>query len=191
MNAGKPDSKADAFVFLLSTKAGGQGITLTAADTCIIFDSDWNPQNDLQVGGGGYRRLAGPAGQSAPLARQLVPGAGSPAARQPRWPCWHLPRQCPLLALPPPVRPGPAGAQRSAWQHPACRPPTCPPPHPAPQAMARCHRIGQVKDVKVYRLITKDTYEETLFSCASRKYGEAHRPARQTLALERAAALRI
>jgi hypothetical protein len=34
----------DAFVFLLSTRAGGQGITLTAADTAIIYDSDWNPQ---------------------------------------------------------------------------------------------------------------------------------------------------
>ena len=38
------------FVFLLCTKAGGLGINLTAADTCIIYDSDWNPQNDLQVG---------------------------------------------------------------------------------------------------------------------------------------------
>jgi hypothetical protein len=39
-------------VFLLCTRAGGLGINLTAADTCIIFDSDWNPQNDLQVSGG-------------------------------------------------------------------------------------------------------------------------------------------
>lgn len=39
----------DTFAFLLSTKAGGQGITLTAADTIIIYDSDWNPQNDVQV----------------------------------------------------------------------------------------------------------------------------------------------
>ncbi|KAI8069985.1 SNF2 family N-terminal domain-containing protein [Gongronella butleri] len=37
------------FVFLLCTRAGGVGINLTAADTCIIFDSDWNPQNDLQA----------------------------------------------------------------------------------------------------------------------------------------------
>ena len=35
--------------FLLSTKAGGVGITLTSADTVVLFDSDWNPQNDLQV----------------------------------------------------------------------------------------------------------------------------------------------
>jgi chromodomain-helicase-DNA-binding protein 7 len=39
----------DSFVFLLSTRAGGVGINLTAADTCIIYDSDWNPQNDLQA----------------------------------------------------------------------------------------------------------------------------------------------
>ncbi|KAI8974348.1 P-loop containing nucleoside triphosphate hydrolase protein [Pilobolus umbonatus] len=39
----------ESFVFLLCTRAGGVGINLTAADTCIIFDSDWNPQNDLQA----------------------------------------------------------------------------------------------------------------------------------------------
>lgn len=79
------DSK-DGFIFLLSTKAGGQGITLTAADTCILYDSDWNPQNDLQ-------------------------------------------------------------------------------------AMARCHRIGQSKDVTIYRLVSKNTYEENLFRTSSKKYG--------------------
>lgn len=80
----KPDS--DRFIFLLCTRAGGLGINLTAADTVIIFDSDWNPQNDLQ-------------------------------------------------------------------------------------AQARCHRIGQVKMVKVYRLITRNSYEREMFDRASLKLG--------------------
>uniref|UniRef100_A0A3Q3S7Y1 Chromodomain helicase DNA binding protein 1-like n=1 Tax=Mastacembelus armatus TaxID=205130 RepID=A0A3Q3S7Y1_9TELE len=42
-------SSKDIFVFLLSTKAGGVGMNLTAADTVIFLDSDFNPQNDLQA----------------------------------------------------------------------------------------------------------------------------------------------
>lgn len=43
------NTQADHQLFLLSTRAGGQGINLTAADTVILFDSDWNPQQDLQA----------------------------------------------------------------------------------------------------------------------------------------------
>ncbi|KDO30724.1 hypothetical protein SPRG_04626 [Saprolegnia parasitica CBS 223.65] len=74
------------FIMLLSTKAGGLGLNLTAADTVIIYDSDWNPQNDLQ-------------------------------------------------------------------------------------AQARAHRIGQTHSVKIYRLITRKTYEMHMFHKASLKLG--------------------
>nr|CAD1826728.1 unnamed protein product [Ananas comosus var. bracteatus] len=43
----RPGSQA--FIFLLSIRAGGVGVNLQAADTVIIFDTDWNPQVDLQA----------------------------------------------------------------------------------------------------------------------------------------------
>ena len=42
-----PDSEK--FIFLLTTRAGGLGINLVTADTVVIYDSDWNPQADLQA----------------------------------------------------------------------------------------------------------------------------------------------
>ncbi|XP_046720442.1 chromodomain-helicase-DNA-binding protein 2 isoform X4 [Silurus meridionalis] len=72
------------FCFLLSTRAGGLGINLASADTVVIFDSDWNPQNDLQ-------------------------------------------------------------------------------------AQARAHRIGQKKQVNIYRLVTKGTVEEDIIERAKKK----------------------
>jgi len=74
------------FLTFLHSTHTKKGINLTAADTCIIFDSDWNPQNDLQ-------------------------------------------------------------------------------------AQARCHRIGQTKSVKVYRLLTRKTYEMQMFHMSSLKMG--------------------
>src|ERR1700733_14658215 len=83
----KPDSNR--FIFLLSTRAGGVGLNLAAADTVIIFDSDWNPQQDMK-------------------------------------------------------------------------------------AQARAHRIGQKNKVMIYRLVTRNTYESTMFMKASKKLGLDH-----------------
>jgi chromodomain-helicase-DNA-binding protein 7 len=79
-----PDSQS--FVFLLCTKAGGVGINLASANVVIIYDSDWNPQNDIQ-------------------------------------------------------------------------------------AIARCHRIGQTREVKAYRFIITNSYERSMFDKASLKLG--------------------
>ena len=50
------------FVMLLSTRAGGLGLNLTAADTVIIYDSDWNPHNDIQAQARAHR-----IGQTRPV----------------------------------------------------------------------------------------------------------------------------
>ena len=43
------DPSSGVSVFLLSTRAGGVGLNLQAADTVIMYDTDWNPQIDLQA----------------------------------------------------------------------------------------------------------------------------------------------
>ena len=40
---------SEKFIFLLTTRAGGLGINLTSADVVVLYDSDWNPQADLQA----------------------------------------------------------------------------------------------------------------------------------------------
>ncbi|XP_030837594.1 chromodomain-helicase-DNA-binding protein 1-like isoform X1 [Strongylocentrotus purpuratus] len=56
------NQRDDTFVFLLSTKAGGQGLNLVGADTVIFVDSDYNPQNDLQAAARAHR-----IGQTRPV----------------------------------------------------------------------------------------------------------------------------
>jgi SWI/SNF-related matrix-associated actin-dependent regulator of chromatin subfamily A member 5 len=49
-----PDS--DYFVFLMSTRSGSMRLNLQTADTCILFDSDWNLQPDIQAAARKFRR---------------------------------------------------------------------------------------------------------------------------------------
>ncbi|KAI4468181.1 lymphoid-specific helicase [Holotrichia oblita] len=48
-NVTRFNSDPDTFAFLISTRAGGLGLNLVAADTVIIYDRDWNPQVDTQA----------------------------------------------------------------------------------------------------------------------------------------------
>jgi SWI/SNF-related matrix-associated actin-dependent regulator of chromatin subfamily A member 5 len=43
----RPDSEK--FIFLISTRAGGLGLNLMTANIVVLYDSDWNPQIDLQA----------------------------------------------------------------------------------------------------------------------------------------------
>lgn len=65
------NNDSEYFIFLLSTRAGGLGINLTAADTVIIYDSDWNPQCDMQAQDRCHR-----IGQTRPVVvyRLICPG---------------------------------------------------------------------------------------------------------------------
>jgi SNF2 family DNA or RNA helicase len=56
------DTKFNIPIFMLSTRAGGLGINLVAASVVIIYDIDWNPQNDNQAMDRAYR-----IGQTRPV----------------------------------------------------------------------------------------------------------------------------
>jgi ATP-dependent DNA helicase len=71
-NGERNDNDDRHFVFLLSTRAGGLGINLASADTCIIFDSDWNPHQDSQAMDRCHR-----IGQTRPVAVYRLLTAGS------------------------------------------------------------------------------------------------------------------
>lgn len=59
-------------IFLLSTRAGGLGVNLQTADTCILFDSDWNPQCDIQAMGRVHR-----IGQTKPVTIYRMVASGT------------------------------------------------------------------------------------------------------------------
>ena len=79
-------------LFLISTKAGGQGLNLAAASRVIIFDASWNPSNDMQAVYRAYRygqtrpvhvyRLIAEGFEQCMYRQQVAPAASRP-------PPWH------------------------------------------------------------------------------------------------------
>ena len=55
MNEFNEDTTFKIPIFMLSTRAGGLGVNLVAASVVIIYDIDWNPQNDAQAMDRAYR----------------------------------------------------------------------------------------------------------------------------------------
>lgn len=67
------DAEGQVFAFLLSTRAGGVGLNLQSADTVIMYDSDWNPQMDLQAQSRAHR-----LGQNKPVYITSPPPSATP-----------------------------------------------------------------------------------------------------------------
>ena len=117
------------------------------ADTCIIYDSDWNPQNDLQAMARCHRWFLIPIQHFSTLSAII---------------------QIPVLCINWKILSLYTDGRRYLYQVLLFQGYTY--KTSVPWKFHLC-RIGQTKDVKIYRLITRNTYEQRLFECSSRKYG--------------------
>ncbi|CAI7859895.1 unnamed protein product [Closterium sp. NIES-54] len=160
---------SDDFCFLLSTRAGGLGINLATADTVIIFDSDWNPQNDLQAMSRAHR-----IGQQdvVNIYRFVTSGSVEEDILE------RAKRKMVLdhLVIQKLNAAGRLEKTQSKKSTDSSGPPSeplfclSPSSHALPrQAMSRAHRIGQQDVVNIYRFVTSGSVEEDILERAKRK----------------------
>ena len=151
------NASARYFCFILSTRSGGVGINLTGANCVVFYDSDWNPAMDqqAQVRAELLRALWVLSARAASLGAKQSHCSAMTAHVEP-------PARCALVdrVL---VGQGYAACECGRSGQSSDGGST------TRRMQDRCHRIGQTRDVHIYRLVSEHTVEENILRKSNQK----------------------